>query len=68
MRPPTLDPTAGRRARAIRSHPGAPQPITDPTHARYGLLDRGARTSDVRPIADPTDPRCGAREVRIVSS
>jgi hypothetical protein len=56
VRPPLQDPTAGRRARAIREDPGAPELIRDPTDPRCGeLSDPGAPEL----IRDPTDPRCG---------
>jgi hypothetical protein len=62
MRQPTLDPTAGQRARAIRAFPTAPRRILDPTDPRCGELlraapeDGGART---RRIVDPTNPEWG---------
>jgi hypothetical protein len=61
MRSPSLDPTGGVRAREIRRHPGAPQPITDPTDPRYGKLspDRRAPAREAHRIADPTDPLYG---------
>lgn len=60
MRPLTLDPTAGKRARAIRVHPEVPQPVSDPTDARYGRLMRvtRGRTGEQRNW-DPTDPEYG---------
>jgi hypothetical protein len=36
MRVPTLDPTAGERARRMRLAPDAEHPVTDPTNPRYG--------------------------------
>lgn len=36
MRRPSLDPTAGERARARRLRPGVPDGVTDPTDPRYG--------------------------------
>lgn len=61
MRPSTLDPTAGERARQIGAHPGAAQPILDPTDPRYGefLLDPSEQASQVQRVFDPTNPRCG---------
>ncbi len=60
MRRPTFDPTAGKRAREIRAHPGTPQRITDPVDARYRELTSGAAEhADSQRIFDPTDPRCG---------
>jgi hypothetical protein len=61
MRGPTLDPTAGERARAIRAHPGDRHPIVDPTDPRYGEASVHALrgTAAARPIFDPTDPDCG---------
>lgn len=59
MRPPTLDPTAGERARAIQEHPGAPQPNPDPTDPRCGERVRDTRQqAGARRVLDPTDPEC----------
>jgi hypothetical protein len=65
MRAASLDPTGGERAREIRRHPGAPQPVTDPTDARYGKLspERDERESSGHRIADPTDPLYGQSAV-----
>jgi hypothetical protein len=61
MRPPILDPTAGEQAREIRAHPGAPQPIGDPTDPRYGhrLFDTREQAGNAQRIFDPTDPEYG---------
>jgi hypothetical protein len=61
MRPPTEDPTAGLRARAIRTRPGAPQVIEDPTDPRCGELSAGRSRQAINepPILDPTDPEYG---------
>ena len=64
MRPATLDPTAGERARAIRERPVALLPILDPTDPRYRelrLAGEDPATDDTRRIVDPTDPDCGKR-------
>jgi hypothetical protein len=60
MRPLTLDPTAGKRARAMRERPGVPAPIPDPTDPRWGSV-RSYAGEDSRPlrIVDPTHPKCG---------
>jgi hypothetical protein len=61
VRPPLQDPTAGRRARAIREDPGAPELIRDPTDPRYGELspDPREQAEDQPRIFDPTDPEYG---------
>ena len=61
MRPLTLDPTAGRRARTMRERPGAVEPIPDPTDPRYGKFprDAGRDAGGPRRIFDPTHPDCG---------
>jgi hypothetical protein len=63
MREPTLDPTAGERARAIRAHPGAFHAIVDPTDPRYREASPTSQqaTAGANPIFDPTDPDCGRR-------
>ncbi len=63
MRSPMLDPTAGERARRIRTHPEAAERISDPMDARYGEVTPRvpAFTAYPRPIVDPTDPDCGER-------
>jgi hypothetical protein len=63
MRPVTSDPTAGERARAIRTQPAAAQPILDPMDRRYGelRLDDPAAGAQAGVILDPTDPENGAR-------
>ena len=38
MRSPTLDPTAGERARRLRAHPNTPLPVSDPMDSRYGTV------------------------------
>jgi hypothetical protein len=56
----TLDPTAGRRAREISVHPGALQPILDPTDPRCGASPTGSEDrAEVRRILDPTHPGYG---------
>jgi hypothetical protein len=63
MRSPSLDPTAGERARAMRLRPGAAHRITDPTDPRYGRLPLQA-PYDADPegrVLDPTDPACARR-------
>lgn len=59
MRPATLDPTAGERARALRVDPLAQQ-ILDPTDPRYSAsaLEVAALLNTHR-VLDPTDPECG---------
>lgn len=61
MRSPTLDPTAGERARRIRIHPEGPERISDPMDARFGEITPTvpAVTAHPRPIVDPMDPECG---------
>jgi hypothetical protein len=63
MRSPTLDPTAGERARRIRIHPDGPERISDPMDWRFGEITPGVPvfTAHPRPIVDPTDPECGER-------
>lgn len=63
MRSPMLDPTAGKRAREIREHPGAPQRITDPTDPRYGELvpDTREQALDAQRVLDPTRPEYGTQ-------
>jgi hypothetical protein len=63
MRPPTLDPTAGERARAIRANPGAVTRITDPMDPRCGEmpLDPRRPRADAQRVVDPTDAQCGQR-------
>jgi len=63
MRSPTLDPTAGERARRIRTHPQGPERISDPMDSRFGEITPSvpAFTAYLRPIVDPTDPDCGER-------
>lgn len=65
MRSPTLDPTAGERARRIRLHPDIPERISDPTDPRYGQIPPAAPNypRDARRIVDPTDPECGERPI-----
>jgi hypothetical protein len=62
VRPALSDPTAGERARRIREHPGAAEPIMDPMDRRYGesQLDDPARRAKAGVISDPTDPQYGA--------
>jgi hypothetical protein len=63
MRGPTLDPTAGERARAIRAHPDDRQPIFDPTDPRYreASLRSPRAAAAAKRIFDPTDPEYGRR-------
>jgi hypothetical protein len=62
MRGPTLDPTAGERARAIRARPGDRHPIFDPTDPRYREASlTSPRAAAAKPIFDPTDPEYGRR-------
>ncbi len=63
MRSPTLDPTAGERARRIHTHPQGPERISDPMDSRFGEITPSvpAFTAYLRPIVDPTDPDCGER-------
>jgi len=66
MRPQTLDPTAGERARQIGRHRGAPRRVVDvdghrhvdPIDPRYGKLSPATREPAPR-TGDPTDPRYG---------
>jgi hypothetical protein len=59
MRVPTLDPTAGERARTTRMHPDAGYPITDPTDPRYGTppLETRELGGRVGRAVDPTQTR-----------
>jgi hypothetical protein len=59
MRPPTLDLTAGRRAREISTHPGTSQTIPDPTDPRCGLPAEALEGTGEMHRLDPTDPSCG---------
>ena len=63
MRGPSVDPTAGERARAITTQPGAFHPIVDPTDPRCCEMSRMShRSSDgATPIFDPTNPEYGRR-------
>jgi hypothetical protein len=58
MQLPTLDPTAGERARRMGL---VPEPVTDPTDPRYGglPLEAPGPAGAVGRIVDPTDPECG---------
>jgi hypothetical protein len=60
-----MDPTAGERARRIRTHPETAVRISDPMDARYGegTPSVPAFTGSPRPIVDPTDPECGERKL-----
>ena len=59
MRSPTLDPTAGERARQIAAHPGIGLPIADATDPRYGDRPRSIDgQAETWRIVDPTDPGC----------
>jgi hypothetical protein len=55
------DLTAGERARAIREHPGAAQPIFDPTDPHYCMLasDPLRVMGDPPYRFDPTNPAHG---------
>ncbi len=61
MRSPTLDPTAGERARRLRANPNTPLPVSDPMDPRYGTVVEATPThaASVSRIVDPTDPACG---------
>ena len=61
MRSPTLDPTAGERARRIQAHPEVPERIVDPMDSRYGeVTPSGVTSTGSRArIVDPMDPDCG---------
>jgi hypothetical protein len=61
MRGPSVDSTAGERARAITTQPGAFHPIVDPTDPRCGETSRMSRRSPdgATPIFDPTNPEYG---------
>jgi hypothetical protein len=72
MRAPTLDPTAGERARRLRLEPDSEPRVTDPTNPRYGRLGghvgRRVDPTDTRQVGgrvgrvvDPTDPACARR-------
>jgi hypothetical protein len=63
MRSPTLDPTAGERARALRLRPWVAHRITDPTDPRYGTVPPAdpRESGPAGQIVDPTDPDCGQR-------
>jgi hypothetical protein len=59
MRVPTLDPTAGERARRMRLEPDIEHRVTDPTNPRYGrppfpTRELGGR---VGRRVDPTETR-----------
>ncbi len=60
MRPPTMDPMAGERAREVWSSPETPRQIVDPTNPACGKSDAdlGDGAAEPRPTFDPTDPRC----------
>jgi hypothetical protein len=60
---PTLDPTAGERARAVRIHPDAVPPVTDPTDTRYGAVpyEPWELARPFGRVFDPTDPHCARR-------
>jgi hypothetical protein len=59
MRMPSLDPTAGERARTIQLNPSASPRITDPTDPRYGRWPLPARElgGRVGRVVDPTRTR-----------
>ena len=61
MRSPTLDPTAGERARLLRAHPEAALRVSDPMDSRYGTVNEEPAKHAVSGwrIVDPTDPACG---------
>jgi hypothetical protein len=55
-----LDPTAGERARAIRTSPGLPLRILDPTDIRFGAFPPADHAlPDAGRVFDPTDPEYG---------
>jgi hypothetical protein len=61
MRSTILDPTAGKRARRIRTHPERPERVSDPMDSRFGEVTPSVPAIAVnpRPIVDPMDPECG---------
>jgi len=61
MRPLMLDPTAGERARAIRTGPSVPVRILDPTDVRFGTFTAAIddAPSYAGRVFDPTDPDYG---------
>ena len=63
MQSPTLDPTAGERARALHISPEAPPAVTDPTDTRYGAFpfDAPRLAGATDRVFDPTDPACVGR-------
>ncbi len=63
MRSPTVDPTAGERARRLRAHPDFPPRVSDPMDSRYGTVIAYTLTGagPAWRIVDPTDPACGER-------
>jgi hypothetical protein len=63
MTGPNVDPTAGERARAITSQPGAFHPIVDPTDPSYCETSRMSRRAraGARLVFDPTNPEYGRR-------
>lgn len=59
MRPPILDPTAGKTARATRARPEPAHRVLDPTDPRFGRVSTaGDPVGDVPCVFDPTDPEC----------
>ena len=67
MGSPTLDPTAGVRARRIRVHPEDPERVSDPMDARYGEFTPNAPTSTEFPAADRRPDRPQLRRERHVN-
>jgi hypothetical protein len=63
MQSPTLDPTAGERARAVRIRPEIAPAVTDPTDTRYGAIPivTGAPAGPAERVFDPMDPGCARR-------
>ena len=60
MRRLLLDPTAGERARALRTSPALPLRILDPTDIRFGAFPLADHAlSDAGRVLDPTDPEYG---------
>lgn len=59
MKPSTLDPTAGERARRIRAHPWTDRLIPDPTDPRCGRLSDWENAREPQRIVDPTDANHG---------
>jgi hypothetical protein len=63
MLTPTMDPTAGERARAVRVRPEITPAVTDPTDTRYGAIpyEPWELAGPPARVFDPTDPDCAGR-------